>query len=54
MKDYTKYLCLGPAQITRIHEELLKQEIFDVPEKLEKIKEDVKTYHDEKEFEDLM
>ena len=24
MKDFTKFLCLGPAQITRMHEELMK------------------------------
>ena len=54
MKDPQKYLLLGPAQLTQLHEFLLRQEVFNVPEQFQKIKSAFKSYHDEQEFEELM
>lgn len=54
MKDWAKHRCLGPLQVTNVCEQLLRREIYNVPTKLARVKEDVRIYRQQMEFEEKL
>lgn len=54
MKDWSRYRCLGPLQVPHVSEQLLKQELFDNRDKFRMVKEDVRKYQQQREFEEKL
>lgn len=54
MKDWTKYRCLGPLQMTKVSEQLMRRELFNVPARFERVKQDVRNYLQQVEFEERL
>ena len=53
MKPWFKYRCLGPLQISRLHEHMLKQELFDNKDKFMRIRTDIERQWQQEAMEEM-